>query len=115
MNLRYGLQLVQRRVASNDMGLMIDKAKSMVTQKYIGDINMIPPRQPLNALRVLNNPTLQDVRNYIRKGEQATWPKLDMVANTTCISRTFRDCRARLDRIEERMLDRVNMTAVANQ
>ena len=112
MNLRYALQLIQRRVESNDVGLMFDKAKSMVTQKYIGDINMIPPRQPMNALRVLSNPTLQDVRNYIRKGEKATWPKLDMVANTTAISRTFRDCRARLDRIEERMLDQVPMTAV---
>jgi len=112
MNLRYALQLMQRRVESNDVGLMFDKAKSMVTQKYIGDINMIPPRQPMNALRVLSNPTLQDVRNYIRKGEKATWPKLDMVANTTAISRTFRDCRARLDRIEERMLDQVPMTAV---
>ncbi|MCG8391931.1 MAG: DUF3336 domain-containing protein [Pseudomonadales bacterium] len=112
MNLRYGLQLLQRRVESNDVGLMVDKAKSMVTQKYIGDINMIPPRQPMNVLKVLSNPTLEDVRNFIRKGEKATWPKIDMVANTTSISRTFRDCRERLDRIEERMLDQMPMTAV---
>lgn len=112
MNVRYGLDVVQKRVASNDLGLIIDKARSMVGQKYMGDINMIPPRQPLNALKVLSNATLEDVRTFIRRGEKATWPKVDMVANTTAISRTFRDCRARLDRIEERMLDQVPMTAV---
>lgn len=112
MNVSYGLQLLQNRVASNDLGLILDKAQSMVGQKYIGDITMIPPRQPLNVLKVLSNPTLQDVQNFIRKGEKATWPKVDMVANTTCISRTFRDCRARLDKIEDRMLDQVPMSVV---
>ncbi|EKF74965.1 hypothetical protein A11A3_05911 [Alcanivorax hongdengensis A-11-3] len=114
MNLRYGLNLVQRRVESNDLGLMIEKAKSMVTQKYVGDINMIPPRQPMNVLRTLANPTLEDVSNFIQRGEQATWPKISMVANTTCISRTFQTCLARLDQQEERMLDRAQISAVAN-
>lgn len=115
MNLHYGINLVQRRIKSNDLGLIVDKAQSMVTQKYIGDINMIPPRQPANVLKILSNPNLADVRDYIRKGEKATWPKIDMVANTTRISRTFRECRARLDRIEEHMLDQVRMTPAAGQ
>ena len=52
MNLGYALGIVQRRVASNDLGLIVDKARSMVSQKYIGDINMIPPRQPMNLFKV---------------------------------------------------------------
>ncbi|MCH8544504.1 MAG: DUF3336 domain-containing protein [Alcanivorax sp.] len=109
MNLRYGIQLVQSRVESNDLGLMLDKARSVVQQKYIGDINLIPPRQPLNLLRMLANPSVSDVRNYIRLGEKTTWPKMDLVRNTTHISRTFRECLTRLDRLEAEKLRRLRL------
>ncbi|MFP1679820.1 DUF3336 domain-containing protein [Alloalcanivorax sp. C16-2] len=109
MNLHYALELVRRRVQSNDLGLIVDKAQTVVKQRYIGDINLIPPRQPLNALRVLSNPSLDDVRAFIRAGEKSTWPKLWMIGNTTRISRTFRACRERLDRLEERTLNRLQM------
>jgi TAG lipase/steryl ester hydrolase/phospholipase A2/LPA acyltransferase len=105
MNLRYGLGVLQRYVRSNDLGLVLDKVESIVHQKYVGDINIIPPRQPLSALKVLRNPTLADVRTYIRQGEKSTWPRLDMVRNTTRISRTFRNCLNRLDEMEARKLD----------
>ena len=111
MNLHYALDLVRRRVRSNDLGLMVDKAQTVVKQRYIGDINLIPPRQPRNALRVLSNPSLEDVRAFIRAGEQTTWPKLAMIDNTTRISRTFRACRERLDRLEERTLNRLSVAA----
>lgn len=107
MNLHYALKLAHRRTRSNDLGLLIEKAQNVVRQRYIGDINLIPPRQPLNALRVLSNPTLQDVRNFIRQGEKSTWPKLAMIGNTTRISRTFRACRERLDRLEARTLNQL--------
>src|SRR5690606_42029984 len=61
-------------------------------------------RSPLSFLRALRNPTVEDVREFIRTGERTTWPKVDMIRNTTCISRTFRDCLARLDRIETEQL-----------
>ena len=111
MNLHYALDLVRRRVRSNDLGLVVDKAQTVVKQRYIGDINLIPPRQPRNALRVLSNPSLEDVRAFIRAGEQTTWPKLAMIDNTTRISRTFRACRERLDRLEERTLNRLSVAA----
>ena len=102
---------MRRRVHSNDLGLIVDKAQTVVKQRYIGDINLIPPRQPLNALRVLSNPSLDDVRAFVRAGEKTTWPKLWMIGNTTRISRTFRACRERLDRLEERTLNRLQMVA----
>lgn len=100
MNTRYFLNLAQRQVASNELGLILDKAESILRQKYIGDINLIPPRQPLNILRVLANPTVKDVSNYIQQGERATWPSIEMIRNTTQISRAFRSCIKRLDTIE---------------
>ncbi|MGB1220968.1 MAG: patatin-like phospholipase family protein, partial [Alcanivoracaceae bacterium] len=104
MNARFVLNLAQRQVRSNDVGLILDKAESVLKQKYIGDINLIPERKARNILRVLRNPSVDDVREFIRSGERATWPRLEMIGNTTCISRTFRSCLQRLDRIETEKL-----------
>lgn len=111
MNLRYGVELAQSRVHSNDLGLMLDKAKSVLSQNYVGDINLIPPRQPLSLLKVLANPTVDDVRNYIRTGERTTWPSMDMVRNSTSISRTFHTCIQRLDKLEAEKLQRLRLVS----
>jgi predicted acylesterase/phospholipase RssA len=97
MNTQFLLHLAQRQVVSNDLGLVLDKAESILRQKYIGDINLIPPRRPMNILRVLTNATIKDVSNYIQLGEHTTWPKIEMIRNTTRISRTFQRCTKRLD------------------
>lgn len=107
MNARYATRLLQQRVRSNDLGLMLDKAQSIVKQKYIGDINIIPPRRALNVLRVLANPTVADVRGFIQQGEQVTWSKVDLIRNTTCISRTFSECIRKLDRLETEKLSKL--------
>lgn len=104
MNARFALNLVQRRVRSNDLGLILDKAESVLKQKYMGDINLIPARRARNVLRILRNPTVDDVRDFIRSGERATWPRIEMIRNSTSISRTFRSCMQRLDRIETEKL-----------
>lgn len=107
LNARFLINIAQRQVQSNDLGLILDKAESIMKQKYIGDINLIPPRQPLSVLRALRNPTVDDVRGFIRRGERTTWPKVDMIRNTTCISRTFRTCLDKLDRAETERLQRL--------
>lgn len=97
MNARYVINLAQRQVASNDIGLLLDKGQSILRQRYIGDINIIPPRRPLSVLRTLTNATPKDVENYIHLGERATWPQIEMIRNTTKISRAFRDCLQRVE------------------
>lgn len=97
MNASFVLNLLHNRVESNDLGLWVDKVRGVLMQKYDGDINIIPPRKPLNILRVLSNPSVEDVREYIQVGERTTWPRIDMINNTTMISRTFRDCMRRLN------------------
>ena len=111
MNARYALRLLQQRIQSNDLGLMLDKLESVAAQKYVGDINIIPPRRPLSFTRVLSNPTIEAVREYIRLGETSTWARMDMIDNTTSISRTFRSCLMRLDRAEAERLERLERPA----
>ncbi len=114
MNTRYALQLLQNRVQSNDLGLMLDKLASVAGQKYVGDINLIPPRRPMNITRVLSNPTLDQVREFIRLGEFTSWARMDMIDNTTRISRTFRACLERLDRMEAERLERLEKPSVVS-
>ena len=40
------------------------------------------------------NPTAAGLANYIRLGEQATWPQLPMIRDLTRISRVFPECVA---------------------
>lgn len=112
MNASFGLDLLHDRVESNDLGLWVDKLRGILMQKYDGDINIIPPRRPLNVLRVLSNPNVEDVRDYIRTGETTTWPRVEMIRNTTMISRTFRDCTRRLNDQADAYLKSIGKPAV---
>src|SRR5690606_29863307 len=110
MNARFVLNLAQRQVQSNDLGLILDKAESILKQKYFGDINIIPPRQPANILRVLRNPSVEDARDFTHSGEKTTCPKLVLIRDTAMVSRTFRSCLQRLDRIETENLRHLRLT-----
>lgn len=93
LNANFALEFVQKGIKwSNDLGLIVDKAQSVLAQKYVGDINIIPPRQPKNVLKIFRNPSVDDVREFIETGERATWPRIEMIRNTTRISRTFHTC-----------------------
>lgn len=105
MNTHAALGILQDHVASNDLGLMLDKAESILRQKYVGDINIIPPRRPLNILRVLTNASVKDVSNYIELGERTIWPQLEMIRNTTRISRAFQHCSRRLEQQSAKVCD----------
>lgn len=107
LNVNFALEFVQKGIKwSNDLGLIVDKAQSVVSQKYMGDINIIPPRRPRNVLRIFSNPSVEDVREFIETGERATWPKVDLIRNTTRISRTFHDCVEKLRNQEMERLAR---------
>lgn len=109
MNTQFLLHLAQRQVMSNDVGLVLDKAESILRQKYIGDINLIPPRRPMNVLRVLTNASVKDVSNYIELGEHSTWPKVEMIRNTTRISRAFQSCSRRLEQLENERINTLRL------
>ena len=118
LNAYLALDLLRRNVPNNDLALLLDKAQSVVSQRYDGDINIVPPRMRGSWLRLTKNPTKDELKEYIRLGERCTWPKLELIRATTAISRTFELCIARLSAEEEQQLDqgRTNEgTAKGNQ
>ncbi|MFP5382552.1 MAG: DUF3336 domain-containing protein [Gammaproteobacteria bacterium] len=107
LNVNLALEFVQNGIKwSNDLGLLVDKAQSVIAQAYVGDINIIPPRRPTNVLRIFSNPQIDDVREFIETGERSTWPRIEMIRNSTRISRTFHDCLEKLRAHEAERLAR---------
>lgn len=103
-NINHGLDYAKNRIANPRTALLVDKVHSLLAQKYMGDINIVPPRQPLNLFRVLQNASPDDVARFIRNGETSTWPKMELIRNSMCISRTVNTCLAQLKAEEEREL-----------
>lgn len=107
-NARYNiaqlLDYTKNRIQSQSVALLFDKAQSVVSQRYVGDINIVPPRRPGNVFRVISNATPADVAEFIRMGEETTWPRMELIRNSTCISHTITACHDRLKREENREL-----------
>lgn len=55
-----------------------NKVQSIISQKYSGDITIIPDIGYGDFLKVLSNPTDESVIEAIIRGEQATWPSKHM-------------------------------------
>lgn len=98
------LDYAKSQLGDRGVALLVDKLHSVVSQPYQGDINIVPPRQPRNVLKILANATPADVAEFIRMGEMTTWPKIEMIKNATMISRTINECLGRLKEEEEREL-----------
>jgi TAG lipase/steryl ester hydrolase/phospholipase A2/LPA acyltransferase len=85
----YACDMVESLIPSPTGKLGIHKIRSIIEQQYVGDINILPPRNIANLRHVLYNPTEQSITKLIESAERATWPQLEMINNTTKISRAF--------------------------
>ncbi|KAI9365660.1 acyl transferase/acyl hydrolase/lysophospholipase [Pilaira anomala] len=67
-----------------ELGIMSSffyKVQSIMSQKYSGDITIVPDVGYSDFLKVLSNPTSEYAMNCLRRGEQATWPKMSIIKN----------------------------------
>ena len=66
-----------------------NSALGIINQDYIGDINILPPRQFFNPMKWLAHRSVEEVIDLIEMGERATWPKIEQIRTQTKISRTL--------------------------
>ena len=71
---------------------------SLAEQEYTGDIDIHPRFAPSAFLKLLKNPSEDDLRWFVLEGARATWPKLAMIRDHTKIARCLARCEARLER-----------------
>jgi TAG lipase/steryl ester hydrolase/phospholipase A2/LPA acyltransferase len=77
-------EVVHRMQVLVDMGVMpsaVTKLRSILSQRYSGDINIFPHIHLADFPRVLTNPTPEYMRGCMLAGQRATWPKMSRVRN----------------------------------
>ena len=71
----------------------LDTAHAMTNQIYAGsDMHIQLPFRPVLYTKVLSNPSFKEFQEYIRLGERAAWPRMEMIRDRTRISRLFGTC-----------------------
>ena len=94
------------KVSNAQLALLLDKTNSMVTQSYVGDINIVPPGDAGNIFKVMTNATPAVLSKYIKQGSAATYPKIEFIRNCTMISKTITECLHQLKLAEKRELEK---------
>lgn len=64
---------------------LVTKARSILSQRYSGDINIFPKISYADFPRVLSNPTPEYMKGCMLAGQRATWPKLSRIQNHVAI------------------------------
>lgn len=57
------------------------KAVSILSQKYSGDITILPELNVMDYLKLFKNPTPEFLLQFILKGARAAWPKITVINN----------------------------------
>lgn len=83
------------KYAPSSVALAANNINSIVQQNYLGDINILADFSVFNSRKVLSALSFDELNELIRKGEKATWSKIEAIRITTKIGRI-------LDKILER-------------
>ncbi|EON62647.1 hypothetical protein W97_01871 [Coniosporium apollinis CBS 100218] len=74
----------------------VTKVRSVLSQKYSGDITIFPEISYAQFPRVLSNPTTEYMLQATLAGERATWPKLSRIQNHCSIELALDDAVQKL-------------------
>ena len=75
---------------------MLTKTVSVLSQKYSGDITILPEISYSEFPYMLSNPTPEFMREAMLRGERATWPKLSRIRNHCAIELALDGCVQKL-------------------
>jgi TAG lipase/steryl ester hydrolase/phospholipase A2/LPA acyltransferase len=64
---------------------LVTKARSVLSQKYSGDITILPEVSYKDLSRILKNPTSEFMIQTCLCGERATWPRLSRIRNRCAV------------------------------
>ncbi|CAO2657312.1 Nn.00g034380.m01.CDS01 [Neocucurbitaria sp. VM-36] len=87
-------EVLHRLQGFADMGLfpnIVTKARSILSQRYSGDINIFPKISYADFPRVLSNPTTEYMIGCMLTGQRATWPRLSRIQNHVAIELALDD------------------------
>ena len=81
-------EALHRMQVLSELGIfpnLVTKARSVLSQKYSGDITILPEIDYRDFPKMLKNPTAEFMVTTCLSGERATWPKLSRIRNRCAI------------------------------
>jgi len=81
------LKVIQKRVRNDSLYHLLEHGRLMAEQDYRGDTCIHPPMSAWMYRRMISNPSVADLKQYIQMGERATWPQIALIRNQTRIQR----------------------------
>lgn len=70
----------------------------LLSQDYVGDINIAPHQRLVSPFKLLSPNTLEEISDLVLEGERQTWPKIEMIRISGLISRELDQILARCER-----------------
>jgi len=86
------IAVTKKHTQNRTLRFWMDRADALLGQDYLGDINLHPDFPIKKYLKVMANPTDQEIHAFILTGERSTWPNLAKIRNQTRISRALARC-----------------------
>jgi len=90
--------LIGKYVPASSVGVVHKVAHDILSQDYVGDINITPRRRLFSPLRLVSPYTHKEIGELMLEGERQTWPRLEMIRISSQISRTLDGILARIGR-----------------
>ncbi len=75
---------------------ILDKARAMMEQEYVGDINIYYPMTVYSIPKIFTNPSQEEFEDFIKKGEIATYPKIAFIQDQMKLNQILEDCIAKV-------------------
>ncbi|WPG97520.1 nte family protein [Acrodontium crateriforme] len=92
-------EVLHRMHVTAEVGIfpnIMTKGRSILGQKYSGDINILPDISYAQFPSILSNPTVDFMVQAMSNGERATWPKLSRIQNHLAIELALDDAFKKL-------------------
>ena len=96
---------IGKYLPASSLGVVNKVAHDLLSQSYVGDISIAPERRLFSPLRLLSPFTYDEIQALILAGERQTWPRIEMIRNSSIISRTLEGILSRLDHLHTAVRD----------
>lgn len=61
------------------LGIIPSFVGSLLNQKYVGDVTIVPPLSISGYARVISNPTTESLSEFVKMSEKRTWPSIALI------------------------------------
>lgn len=90
-------RLIGRYAPKSSLGTISKIANDMLSQQFVGDINITPKRRLFSPHRLLSPYAPHEIEELMLEGERRAWPRIEMIRTASKVSRTLDEILSRAD------------------